>query len=304
MNTLKTLVLWGLIVLASGSAACHKTEEPGGAVTAKGERQGKLRIVTTIAPLYSYTKNIAGDTADVDNLLPSGAGPHEYAFSPSDIRKLTGAQVIIKNGAGLESWLGKLIGPAGELSKSAQEKPVIIDTSGGVEIIDNDPHIWLSPGNAIIQVQNIRDGLIKADPGNAEAYRDNAGVYIKQLEGLDNEIRNEIRTWKGRKFIAFHSAFRYFTRDYGLTQAAVIQETPEMEASPRHIAEVIDIIKSTGIRAIFTEPQGSHKIVRSIAGDLDLQVYSLDTMETGLLSKEWYVDTMRANVMELKKALN
>ena len=156
----------------------------------------------------------------------------------------------------------------------------------------------------IIQVKNIRDALITADPDNGKAYSKNTAEYIQRLINLDREIKDEIRTWNMNQFVAFHSAFEYFAKEYGLEQAGVIQETPEIEPSPKHIAQVIETIKSKGIRAIFTEPQFSHKIVTSIAGDLNLKVYSLDTLETGSLSKEWYEDRMRSNVMVLKKALN
>ncbi len=265
----------------------------------------KLKVLTTIAPLYSFTRNIAGDLADVDNLLPSGVGPHEYSFSPADVSKIEEAQVLIKNGVNLEDWLDKLIASAQErVAPTGKGRLTIVDTSFGVEIIDKDPHIWLSPKNAIIQVKNIRDALIKADPDNSKRYTENAEKYIKCLEKLDRDIRDEVKTWKRKEFVAFHSAFLYFTRDYGLKQVAVIQEFPEKQPTPKHIADVINTIKKTGVNAIFSEPQFSHKIVKSIAKDLKLGVFSLDTLETGALYPEWYEDKMRTNLAVLKKALS
>ncbi len=291
MKQFRVLIFLVIICLIAGLQACRQS------ITEKSE---KLRILTTIAPLYSFTKNIAGDLADVDNLLPSGAGPHECSFSPADIVKVSRSDVLIKNGVDLESWLDKLMISA----QTGKKEIVIADTSSGVEIIDNDPHIWLSPVNAVIQVKNIRDCLVKADPGNSETYRENAGLYIKRLKALDREIRDEVRTWKQREFVALHPAFTYFTKDYGLKQAAVIQETPEIEPSPKHIIDVIKTIEAAGIKAIFSESRASHKIVDTIAEDLKLRVYNLDTLETGELSKEWYEEKMRANLAVLKKALN
>ena len=291
MKQFRVLIFLVIICLIAGLQACRQS------VTEKSE---KLRILTTIAPLYSFTKNIVGDLADVDNLLPSGAGPHECSFSPADIVKVSRSDVLIKNGVDLESWLDKLMISA----QTGKKEIVIADTSSGVEIIDNDPHIWLSPVNAVIQVKNIRDCLVKADPGNSETYRENAGLYIKRLKALDREIRDEVRTWKQREFVALHPAFTYFTKDYGLKQAAVIQETPEIEPSPKHIIDVIKTIEAAGIKAIFSESRASHKIVDTIAEDLKLRVYNLDTLETGELSKEWYEEKMRANLAVFKKALN
>jgi zinc/manganese transport system substrate-binding protein len=268
----------------------------------------KLKVLTTIAPLYCFTKNIAGDLADVENLLPSGVGPHEYSASPADVKKISEAQVLIKNGVNLELWLDKLIASAG------RKELVVVDTSAGVETINNNPHIWLSPKNAIIQAKNIQGALAKADPKNSKKYMENTEKYIKRLDTLDQEIRAEVQTWKHKEFVAFHSAFSYLERDYGLRQVAVIQESPEKEPTPKHIANVINTIEAKGIKVIFSEPQASHKIVKSIAEDLNLQVYSLDTMETVSIypvRKEspdgvypgWYEDRMRANVEVLKKAL-
>lgn len=289
----RKLLCISIIFLVFHLQACESTVTNG----------GRLKVLTTIAPLYSYAVNVAGGTAVIDNLIPSGAGPHEYSLSPGDARKIAETDVLIINGVRLESWLDKVVRAAQEL-RGPDNKIMVIDTSSGVEIIDTDPHIWLSPKNAVIQVENIRDGLTKVDPANGETYRKNADAYIQRLTDLDKEITEKSRGWKTRKFIAFHSAFRYFARDYGLTQLAVIQENPESEPSPRHIASVIEIIKANGIRSIFTEPQFSHKIVESLAKDLHLKIYSIDTMGTGTFSRGWYEERMKENVAVFEKALH
>lgn len=302
MIRLRKLIFLGIIALALTLFSC---QQPGNDFNTIRTYQ-KLRILTTIAPIYSFTKNITGDVADVENLLPAGVGPHEYSMSPRDARKVAEAQLIIKNGINLESWLDKLISPSGETQKKvpAGTDPVIVDSSNGVEIINHDPHIWLSPKNAIIQVKNIRDALIKTDPQNSEVYLKNASGYIVRLGNLDREIREAVMLLERKEFVAFHSAFMYFAKDYGLVQAAVIQEIPEVEPSPGHIVDVINTIKRENINSIFSETGISHKIVESIAKDLNLPVYGLDTLETGQLSEEWYEERMRANLHIFKKALS
>ena len=101
-----------------------------------------------------------------------------------------------------------------------------------------------------------------------------------------------------------HSAFTYFAKDYGLREVAVIQEFPEKEPTPKHIADVIRAIKTNNIKAVFSEPMVSSKVLDSLARDLGLQVYSLDTLESGALSPEWYEVRMRANLEVLKTALD
>jgi len=261
----------------------------------------KISVITTIAPLYSFTKSVAGDYAEVENLLPSGAEPHEYSLSPEDAIKISRARVFVINGVGLETWLDKMLAESKE--SASQEKQIVVDSSSGVDLISKDPHIWLSPKNAVIQVKNIRDALIEADPDNAEHYVKNAGDYINRLEALDAEIRAAVGPLKKKEFVSLHSAFLYFARDYGLREAAVIQVAPEREPSPRHLADVINVIKKNNIRVIFSEPGVPHKIIETLAKDLNLKIYDLDTLETGDLHPGWYEERMRANLQVLKMAM-
>jgi zinc/manganese transport system substrate-binding protein len=276
-------------------ASCQQTEQFSPHKTQ--QRDTKLKILTTIAPLYCFTTNITGELADVDNLLPSGVGPHEYAFSPSDVKNISNAHILIKNGVDLEVWLDNLIKTA------RNRKLLVVDTSSSVQTINNDPHIWLSPKNALVQVKNITHALMKVDPQNSDMYEKNAAQYIQNLKILDEEIQREIKSWKKKEFVALHSAFFYFARDYGLKQVAVIQETPAIEPTPKHLIDVISTIKNKGIRAIFSEQQSSPKLIRTIANDLNLDVYNLDTLETGELYAGWYEERMRANLALLKHAL-
>jgi zinc transport system substrate-binding protein len=302
--TFRRLISFAVILMFLALWSCQKKEmdHSGKADLDRTRSSEKLRILTTIAPLCSFTINIAGDAADVDNLLPSGAGPHDFSLSPLDAKKVSEARVLVINGVGLEAWLDKITDPT-NTRRADDGKLIVVDTSKGVDVMHKDPHIWLSPRNAVIQVLNIRDALISADPGNSDVYTANAEAYIIRLNKLDMEISDEIKTWRKKEFVAFHSAFVYFARDYGLWQAAVIQKTSGTEPSPRHIASVIKTIKSKGIKSIFTETQASHKIISSLATDLGLKVYSLDTLEKGAPGKEWYEEHMRANLAVLREAL-
>ncbi|MEW6602059.1 MAG: zinc ABC transporter substrate-binding protein [Nitrospirota bacterium] len=281
--------------------SCQKTEDGTSGEDGHGPAE-KIRILTTIAPLYSFTVNIAGDAADVENLLASGAGPHDFSLSPMDAKKLNDTDVLIINGVGLETWLDRVIASS-DARKTADGKLIVVDTSKGIVTMNNDPHIWLSPLNAVTQVRNISDALIKADPRNSDIYASNAEAYINRLNNLDREISDETKTWSKKEFVALHSAFAYFARDYGLHQAAVVQETPETEPSPKHIASVIKTIKSKKITSIFTETRASYKIINSLASDLGLKVYSLDTLEKGASGSEWYEERMRADLAVFKEAL-
>jgi ABC-type Zn uptake system ZnuABC Zn-binding protein ZnuA len=290
---IKRFISLGIILFLCVSAC----KQPHSQDSKPSISEKRLKILTTIPPLYSFTKNITGDLAQVENLLPSGMGPHEYSFSPADVKKIKEAHVLIKNGVNLEAWLNDLIASA------ANKKLIVIDTSSGIEVIDNNPHIWLSPRNAIIQVRNISNALSEICPENSRTFKENAERYIKRLEQLDREIREEADSWRKNEFVSSHPAFLYFAREYSLRQAAVVHKSAENEPSPRHVAYVIDKIKAEGIKAIFLDRHSFSKITMTIAKDLNLQVYTLDTMETGIPYPELYEEKMRQNLAVFKKAL-
>lgn len=266
---------------------------------------GRLTVLTSIAPLYSITVNVAGDLARVENLLPSGAGPHEYSFSPDDVRKVHEADVLVINGMNLETWLEGVVRSEQEVRSSwpgGNAGLIVVDTSRGVRTIDDNPHIWLSPASAVVQTGNIREALIAADPVHAEAYRDNADAFIQRLKRLDSDIRRMKKQWRTDQFVSFHSAFSYFARDYGLRQVAVIQDKSGIDPSPRHVASVIDLMTAHGIHFIFSETGVRSKIVDAIAGDLEARVYYLQTLESGEMSGDAYEKGMRDNLAIMNRA--
>jgi ABC-type Zn uptake system ZnuABC Zn-binding protein ZnuA len=178
-----------------------------------------------------------------------------------------------------------------------------VDTSSGISILNNNPHIWLSPNNAIQQVKNILKALIQIDPDNAQQYTTNASQYIKKLQILDQDIKREVNRWRYKEIVESHPAFIYFAKDYGLTISAVILETPEKEPTASHLAEVIDTIRKKHIKAIFIEHNTNTKILKTITKDLNLKEYTLDTLENGEPYPDFYEDKMRMNLAVFKNAL-
>jgi zinc transport system substrate-binding protein len=147
----------------------------------------------------------------------------------------------------------------------------------------------------------ICDASMRADPAGAEMYRANADRYIGELRALDKEIRDAVATFSTRKFIAFHAAWVYFARDYGLEQAAVIERSPGQEPSPAEIGEVVKTAKAIGAKAIFAEPQFPTKAAEVIAAESGARVLFLNPL--GLPPNYRYLDLMRHNLAEIGKAL-
>jgi len=166
---------------------------------------------------------------------------------------------------------------------------------------DVNPHVWLDPVYAIHQVEAIRDAFCRVDPAHARDYSANAESYIGRLRRLHSEISKTVKTFRSRDFVAFHPAWVYFARRYGLRQAAVIEESPGKEPSAAHIRDVVETMRRVGAAAVFAEPQLSPKAAEVVAAETGASVLYLDPL--GKPPDYDYIATMRANIEQMAKAL-
>jgi zinc/manganese transport system substrate-binding protein len=292
-------------------------------------QHSKLKVLTSILPIYCFTANVAGDLAEVSNLLPPGVGPHDYQLSPKDRRKLSEADLIVLNGLQLEAWVYPLLRSDSSLrSKTVTEAaadlgvnliygtapldggtdpaatPSPVASSGGAEDRRRpNPHVWLDPRLACQAVTNILRALQKADPARAAGYASNAARYAIRLQQLDEEIGRTLEAVQGRSIITQHDAFAYFARRYALPIAGVIELVPEVQPSPKYLAALCRVARERKVKAIFTEPQFSPNLARQLGRDLGVAVASLDTLESGPLNPTAYETGMRQNVRVLQKYL-
>jgi zinc transport system substrate-binding protein len=263
--------------------------------------QERLPVAASILPLADFTRQVGGEHIRLETLVPPGASPHTYEPTPAQLKFLSRARVLVLNGVGLEFWADKVI--------AAVDNPnlVVVRTAKGLKILAGDadepggnPHVWLSPREAIHQVEMIRDALVRADPEASDTYRANAERYVAELRAFDGKIRAQVATFSQRKFIAFHAAWAYFARDYGLEEAAVIERTPGREPSPAGIAEIIRTARAIRAKAIFAEPQFPATAAKVIAEESGASVLLLDPLGK---ASETYLDLMRANFAQISKAL-
>ncbi len=256
----------------------------------------RIKIVASFFPLADFAKKIGQEKVLVDILFLQS--PEVSGITPKDIIKLKEADLILLNGVNFEVALNDLLKSDISLLEKA------IDTSKGVELLDNDPHIWLDPYRAFLQAQNIKEALIKIDPQNSDYYEQNFQKLGEELNNLDLKIASSLEIFPKKDLITFHSAFIYFNKRYGLNEVAVIEEFTGKEPSASYLAEVIDKIKQYQVKAIFSEPQFSPKIVQAIAKDLGLKIFSLDPVESGDLQKESYISKMEKNLKTLIEAFS
>ncbi len=264
--------------------------------------KGKMLVMASINPLADFAREVGGDRVQVEVMVPPGASPHTYEPKPSQLKDLSRAKVLVLVGLGFEFWADKAV------SASGNPGLIVVHTADGLEILQQgkegggNPHVWLDPIDAIHQVEMIRDAFIRADPAGKDVYTANAKEYIGRLRALDEEIRKEVSGFSSKKFIAFHPAWAYFARRYGLEEAAVIERTPGREPSPAEIAEIVQVAREAGVKAIFAEPQFSPKAAKVIAEECGAQVLFLDPIG-GVKGRETYIELMRYNLEQMKKAM-
>lgn len=299
-----------LLVISFLILSCSKRE----IVEKKTISRKKLIVAASIAPYYDFAKIIGKDRIEAYLIIPSGESPHTFNPRPSQQKLISQADILIINGLSLEYWLDKMIDASENrkliVLKSSEGFPIITDLSHKHENEakheenehkhghdSGNPHIWLNPCYAIVIVDKIQSAFEKADPVNADFYKSNAVAYKVNLKELDKEIREKAGKWKSRDFITFHPSFEYFAREYGLNQAAVIEEIPGREPTPKELREIIEKAKKTKAKALFAEPQFPLTIVKSIADEAGMKVAILNPLP------ESYLAGMKENLKQLEKAL-
>lgn len=256
----------------------------------------RLKVVATFAPIYSLTVNVVGNAADVSVLLPGNTGPHGFALSPKDLKKMAAADVIVANGAGVEEWLDKAMettAKTGVLKVIASERIASI----------NNPHIWLDPIMAITMVETIRDALMARDKQNAASYQANAANYIQRLQKLHADVKSGTENLAQKKLLTYHNSLECFAQRYGFEIVGSIEPFPGREPTPKYLKQLRSLIVAKRIRALFSEPQYSPRILERMSEDLQIPIATLDPMETGVPSAELYERVMRKNLEALTTAL-
>jgi len=263
---------------------------------------GRVKIVASFYPVYIMAKNVVKDVPGVElsNLTPATIGClHDYSLTAADMKKISDAQIFIVNGAGMESFLEKVAAQyPGLKTISLSDGIALIKTPDGV-----NAHVWVSISGAIQEVKNLADGLAKDDPAHAVLYKKNAERYQAGLTVLKEKMHVVLAPYKGRAVITFHEAFPYFVREFGLTTAAVIEREPGSEPSARELAQTIEIIKKTRVKAIFSEPQYPALSAQAIVRDTGVKVYLLDPAVTGPDDADAYLKIMEKNLSALQEAL-
>lgn len=311
------------LLMAILSLACSGCMTGERQVLQTAPESSLLKIYTTVFPVYDFTKKIGGDKVIVENIMPLGASPHAFEPSTRLVAALSKARLIIKNGAGLEPYMDKL-------AATLPQEVTIVDSSQGIQLLqlhpeaeppletpghqeehrhgEYDPHIWLSPQNALKQGENILHALQEIDPEHKEYYLQNYESFRQKISELDSAYRETLLRCAKKEIIVTHAAFAYLCRDYGLTQVSIMGINAESEPTPGKMRNIVQFIRAKGITHIYFEPMESSKAAQTIAAEAKIQVLPLNPFGgiTALEqeSGEDYFSLMKKNLESLRKGLN
>lgn len=309
-NQIKFAIIAIIIVIPICSYSVWASD--AGLQFSKDEQSSKLKVISSFYPLYDFAQKIGKDNVDVQLIVPEGVEPHDWEPTIQDVQQIQKSDLIIINGIGFETWVDKL--------EAMNYQGKVLDTSQGinytVNILENssdnksshqegdhksDPHIWLNPVFAKIQVQSIADEFSKLDPANQSFYQKNSQEYISQLDELDKKIRDDLSNCN-HDFIAFHNAFSYFADEYDLKQHAIINTNdPHSEPTGKTLENVISTARELNLKIIFTEDTANPKISNVIANEIGGKIMVLSPIE--ISGNGDYISKMNENLENLKEAL-
>lgn len=294
MKKLLSIILAALCAAVLASCG-ESTEESGG-----------YSILTSFNPIYALTLRITdgAENVSVQNMAaPSTGCLHDYQLTTSDMMKLSEADVFIINGGGMESFMEKAMEASDGLNVlDSSEGIEMLPSSGGHDGSEYNSHVWLSIDNAKKQAENIRDGLTEANPENSAVYEQNTADFLNELTQLDNEYRSALDGVSG-KVISFHEGIIYLLGDYGIEVEEIIETEPGVSPDPATLANIIEDVKTSGIQVIFTEPQYPDSTAQVISRETGAEIYTLDPLVTGDMSRDSYVTIMRENLDVILSAL-
>ncbi len=269
----------------------------------------EARVLASTTLLADIAQNVAGNRLQIESVLPVGADPHSYQYTPQDVTKVTDIELLILfDNENYELFLEPLL-YAADGNMEFVYASVGVGKRTDFELGGFDPHIWLDPNNIIVCVENIREGLAHLDPDGAAEYKSNADAYIAELQALDEWILEQVNQIPAEQklLITNHESLGYFADRYGFTVVGSVLNNFSADASPsaQQMADLIDQIKASGATAVFLDAGDNPALAQQIADETGVRVVTDLHLEslTDSAPAATYVDMMKYNVMQITSAL-
>ena len=303
------LAIIGAGIVALGAFGLMRRHSPAAPPSNTAARTGTLKVSASFYPLAFFAQQIGGTEAEVVNITPAGAEPHDYEPTAQDIVRIEDSAILILNGGGLEAWGDKI-------KQNIDPKKTVLVTAGeglttqqvveeGKTIID--PHVWLSPPLAKQIIDRIAQSFSQVDPNNAAYYNANADALKSHLDDLGEQYRQGLAHCASKDIITSHAAFGYLATTYELHQVPITGLSPDAEPSPQQLAAVAKFAKDNAVHYIFFESLVSPKLSQTVATEIGAQILVLNPIE-GLTAEEivkgkTYFTEMQQNLKNLQIAL-
>lgn len=271
------------------------------------QANAKFKVVTTFTVIQDIAQNVAGDAATVESITKPGAEIHEYEPTPKDIVKAQSADLILWNGLNLERWFERFF-------QNVKDKPAVVVTEGiqPLSIYEGpykdapNPHAWMSPSNALIYIENIKNALVKYDPQNAAVYEKNAADYAQKIKQLDEPLRAKLAQIPEaqRWLVTSEGAFSYLAKDYNLKEGYLWPINAEQQGSPQQVRKVIDLVRKNNIPVVFSESTISAKPAQQVAKESDAKyggVLYVDSLSAKDGPVPTYLDLLNVTVSIIVK---
>ena len=254
-------------------------------------------VAVSLPPLHSLVAAVMGDTATPHLMLRGGRSPHNAALRPSDLKRLRNADLVVWVGPTLETFLAKPLAAttakttvitlldlksikrlARRSGRSWDKHAHDHEAPRGLSDAVIDPHVWLSPTNAIAIAESVAGALKSRDPANAEIYEKNTQNLIVRINALDYRLGKSLTPVRRAPYLVFHDAYQYFERHFALRALGAMSINPERRAGARRVAEIREQLEQSGVRCVFREPQFPPGILNTITRGTRARIGILDPL--------------------------
>lgn len=307
----KIYLLLMSIIMAFTAIGCSNNQEK-----IESKKSDKIQVYTTIFPIYDFARNIGKDKIDLNYIIPPGAEPHSYEITPKVLKDIQNADLLIKNGLGIDSFIDKV--------ENESDLEIVVATEGinplsyekehnhkdhsdenhnqeehdhesdhndkvnhnndednhdGHNHGEHDPHVWLDIDLAIKQCENIKNAFIKADEKNKDYYEKNYNEYVKSLNELNQKYEDNLDDIKNDTIVVSHDAYGYLCEKYDINQVSITGITPNQEPSLSKISEISNLVKENNIGYILFDGLVNPKVSKTIADECSIEtkvLYSID----------------------------
>jgi zinc transport system substrate-binding protein len=289
VGVVPTLTISVLLIVLALAPACSPGDD---------REDGSVRVVSSFYPLFEAARRVGGERVEVSNLTPPGVEPHDVELTPTQVDVLEDANLVLYLGGGFQPAVEQVL---------ARARTRALDLLSKVDVVDRDPHIWLDPRRMTAVIDGIEQALAEADPAGTGLYRDNARMLRAEVGDLDREFQAALTTCERRVFVTSHESFAYLAERYGLRQEAVAGLSPESEPDPERLAELADIVATTGTTTIFTETLVSPDVAGALAREARVSTAVLNPLEglseADIRAGRTYTSVMRDNLAALRAGL-